>query len=121
MKYDSVLDQQSISGKIVSLILCVWKPCYVKSGHIYGLPRTTFFVLICHRFTRKHSETLTIIGTVFFQLELRTQLFVWDSYGDFYFSNFDLTYFNKYRMYFNPVKCITKYEALTTTNWNGTL
>ena len=34
MKYDSVLDQQSISGKIVSLILCVWKPCYVKSGHI---------------------------------------------------------------------------------------
>ena len=36
MKYDSVLDQQSISGKIVSLILCVWKPCYVKSGHIYN-------------------------------------------------------------------------------------
>ena len=36
MKYDSVLDQQSISGKIVSLILCVWKPCYVKSGHIYS-------------------------------------------------------------------------------------
>ena len=35
MKYDSVLDQQSISGKIVSLILCVWKPGFVKSGHIY--------------------------------------------------------------------------------------
>ena len=35
MKYDSVLDQQSITGKIVSLILCVWKPCYMKSGHIY--------------------------------------------------------------------------------------
>ena len=34
MKYDSVLDQQSISGEIVSLILCVWKPCYMKSGHI---------------------------------------------------------------------------------------
>ena len=34
MKYESVLDQQSISGKIVSLILCVWKPCYVKSGQI---------------------------------------------------------------------------------------
>ena len=34
MKYDSVLDQQSISGKIVSLILCVWKPCYMKSGHV---------------------------------------------------------------------------------------
>ena len=37
MKYDSVLDQQSISGKIVSLILCVWKPCYVKSSHICQL------------------------------------------------------------------------------------
>ena len=36
MKFDSVLDQQSISGKIVSLILCVWKPCYVKSGHIFS-------------------------------------------------------------------------------------
>ena len=33
MEYDSVLGQQSISGKNVSLILCVWKPCYVKSGH----------------------------------------------------------------------------------------
>ena len=68
-----------------------------------------------------HAETLAITGAVFFQLELRTQLFVWDSYGDFYFSNFDLTYFNKYRMDFNPVKCITKYEALTTINWNGSL
>ena len=37
MKYDSALDQQSISGKIVSLILCVWKPCYVKSGHISSI------------------------------------------------------------------------------------
>ena len=44
MKYDSVLDQQSISGKIVSLILCVWKPCYVKSGHIY------FFCFCVHAF-----------------------------------------------------------------------
>ena len=35
MECDSVLGQQSISGKNVSLILCVWKPCYVKSGHIY--------------------------------------------------------------------------------------
>ena len=35
MEYDSVLGQQSISGKNVSLILCVCKPCYVKSGHIY--------------------------------------------------------------------------------------
>ena len=33
MECDSVLGQQSISGKNVSLILCVWKPCYVKSGH----------------------------------------------------------------------------------------
>ena len=32
MEYDSVLDQQSISGKNVSLILCVWKPGYMKSG-----------------------------------------------------------------------------------------
>jgi len=30
---ESVLDQQSISGKIVSLILWVWKLGYVKSGH----------------------------------------------------------------------------------------
>ena len=37
MKYDSVLDQQSISGKTVSLILCVWKPGFVKSGHICPL------------------------------------------------------------------------------------
>ena len=34
MEYDSVLGQQSISGKNVSLILCVWKPCYVKSGQL---------------------------------------------------------------------------------------
>ena len=34
MEYDSVLDQQSISGINVSLILCVWKPGYMKSGHI---------------------------------------------------------------------------------------
>jgi len=31
---ESVLDQQSISGKIVCLILCMWKPGYVKSVHI---------------------------------------------------------------------------------------
>ena len=43
------------------------------------------------------------------------------TYEDFYFSNFDLTYFNKYHMDFNPVKCITNYEALTTINWNGSL
>ena len=33
MEYDSVLDQLSISGKNVSLILCVWKLGYMKSGH----------------------------------------------------------------------------------------
>ena len=37
MECDSVLGQQSISGKNVSLILCAWKPCYVKSGHIYRM------------------------------------------------------------------------------------
>jgi len=31
---ESVVDQKSISGKIVSLILCMWKPGFVKSGHI---------------------------------------------------------------------------------------
>jgi len=35
-----------------------------------------------------------------------TQITVWVPYGDFYFSNFDLSYFNKYRMDFNPVKII---------------
>jgi len=34
---ESVLDQQSISGKIISLILCVWKLGYVKYGHIQSL------------------------------------------------------------------------------------
>ena len=48
-----------------------------------------------------------------------TQLFVWASYGDFYFSNFDLLYFNKYRMDFNPVKCNTKYKALATIYWTA--
>ena len=47
MKYDSVLDQQSISGKIVSLILCVWKPCYVKSGHIYICIFSSCVVHLC--------------------------------------------------------------------------
>jgi len=31
---ESVLGKQSICGKIVSLILCVGEPGYVKSGHI---------------------------------------------------------------------------------------
>jgi len=61
---------------------------------------------------QKHLETLAVTGAVFPQLELHTQIIVWAPYGDFYFSNFDLLYFNKY---FNPLKCITKYKALTGT------
>ena len=49
MKYDSVLDQQSISGKIVSLILCVWKPCYVKSGHILHVSDLTNLAKLTER------------------------------------------------------------------------
>ena len=53
MKYDSVLDQQTISGKIVSLILCVWKPCYVKSGHKW------FFEVFCiHALKIKYRQML---------------------------------------------------------------
>ena len=48
MKYDSVLDQQSISGKIVSLILCVWKPCYVKSGHILSMVPAMMLLIGCY-------------------------------------------------------------------------
>jgi len=33
VEYDSVLSQQSISGRIVSLISCVRKPGFFKSGH----------------------------------------------------------------------------------------
>jgi len=32
VEYDSVLSQQYISGEIVSLILCVWKPNPVTKG-----------------------------------------------------------------------------------------
>ena len=34
MEYDSVSSQQFITCKIVSLILCVWKSGFFKSGHI---------------------------------------------------------------------------------------
>jgi len=34
VEYNSELDQQSISGENVSLILCVWKPGYMKSSPI---------------------------------------------------------------------------------------
>ena len=47
MKYDSVLDQQSISGKIVSLILCVWKPCHMKSGHKFRIYYMSFLFTGC--------------------------------------------------------------------------
>ena len=33
VEYDSALSQQSISGKIVSLILCVWKLVFLKFSH----------------------------------------------------------------------------------------
>ena len=35
MEYDSVLGQQSIFCKKLSLIMCVWKPGYMKSSHIF--------------------------------------------------------------------------------------
>ena len=45
VEYDSVLSQQSISGKIVSLILCVWKLSFFKSGHI---PYSGLFTLVIY-------------------------------------------------------------------------
>ena len=33
VEYDSALSQQSISGEIVRLTLCAWKPGFLKSGH----------------------------------------------------------------------------------------
>ena len=59
MKYDSVLDQQSISGKIVSLILCVWKPCYVKSGHIY-FNLVTLITVYIHKAKGKIQKNCTV-------------------------------------------------------------
>ena len=58
MKYDSVLDQQSISGKIVSLILCVWKPCYMKSGHILTLDNTNINTKSEHKVALYHRANL---------------------------------------------------------------
>jgi len=52
-------------------------------------------------------------------IRITYKIIVWAPYGNFYFSNFDLPYFNKYRMDFNPVKCTTKYKALVTGNWNS--
>ena len=71
MECDSVLGQQSISGKNVSLILCVWKPCYVKSGHI-----CTYIINLCnmlgvgfngnHNFTIEYSASLQELVSVAF-------------------------------------------------------
>ena len=41
-----------------------------------GFAQDHFFVLISHRFTRKHSETLTITGAAFFQLELGSYVII---------------------------------------------
>ena len=60
MKYDSVLDQQSISGKIVSLILCVWKPCYVKSGHNCQMEVPSISLTSMSSVTRGHSQRFRI-------------------------------------------------------------
>ena len=45
MECDSVLGQQSISGKNVSLTLCVWKPCYIRSHISFS---TIFFLEIVY-------------------------------------------------------------------------
>ena len=55
MEYDSVLGQQSISGKNVSLIyLCVWKPCYVKSGHIYWLGLLIYCIITSNTYNSSY-------------------------------------------------------------------
>jgi len=46
VQYDSVLSQQSISGGIVSLILCVWKLGFFKSSHICKAWTFTSFKLL---------------------------------------------------------------------------
>ena len=35
--YDSALSQRSISGKILNLMLCAWKPGFLKSAYICTL------------------------------------------------------------------------------------
>ena len=70
MKYDSVLDQQSISGKIVSLILCVWKPCYVKSGHIWLKIASRFKLVIA--ISQKFPEGTSPLAGKFYMCVLYT-------------------------------------------------
>ena len=41
VEYDCALNQQCISDKIVSLILCVWKPGFLKFSHIYCIYRSS--------------------------------------------------------------------------------
>ena len=49
MEYDSVLDQQSISGKNVSLILRVWKP-----GYLYEIQ--SHMRILYHTYIGRHSK-----------------------------------------------------------------
>ena len=83
------------------------------------LPRITSFSLTGHRNLRKTQQLLTITGAVNSHRILCTIIFIWAPYGEFYFSNFDFAYLNKYCMKFNSVKCITKYEPLATTYYNS--
>jgi len=55
-----------------------------------------------------HMETLKNFG-------LHTEIIVWASYGDFYFSNLDLPYFNKYHMDFNPLRSLKHWLPITGT------
>ena len=53
MEYDSVLDQQSISGKSVSLILCVEAGLYEIRSHIHLNEYETNHISAILRFYRK--------------------------------------------------------------------
>jgi len=60
VEYDSVMSQQSISGEILSLILCVWKPGFFKSGHTHTHTHTHIY--ICHNTLCNFTVTLSILG-----------------------------------------------------------
>jgi len=53
VEFDSVLNQQSISGKIISLILCAWKPGFFESGHT--CIHVAFFVTFSTSFLNSNS------------------------------------------------------------------
>ena len=74
MKYDSALDQQSISGKIVSLILCVPKPCYVKSGHICDriCEKVRFSHIQFDPFLKFHNFLLILYNCLKFSMSVAT-------------------------------------------------